>query len=83
MKFKFESASVFLAELVHATAGIDDLLLAGIEGMAVRADFDLQVVTQSGTRLERVAAGTGHHRVFVLRMDIRFHRVTATDAPGR
>ena len=36
------NAGVFLAELVDATGGVDDLLLAGIERMAVRAHFDLR-----------------------------------------
>src|SRR3954470_8688849 len=66
-----DSTSVLLTELVYATASVDDLLLARIEGMAVRADFDLQVMTQRRTRQERVAAGTGHVCVFVLGMNIR------------
>src|ERR1700727_2849278 len=36
---------VLLAELVHATAGVHDFLLARVKRMAVGADLDLQVMT--------------------------------------
>jgi hypothetical protein len=67
------SAGVLLAEFVDAAARVDDLLLAGIERMAVRADFDLQIMTERGTRNERVPAAAGHSRLFVLRVDAGFH----------
>jgi hypothetical protein len=77
------STSVLLTELVDASAGVHDLLLAGIERMAVGADFDLQIMAQCRTRLERVATGTGHQRVFVLRMNIQLHwGHRAANAPG-
>ena len=41
-----KSACVFLAELVDATAGVNDLLLAGVERVAGRAHFDLQIVPE-------------------------------------
>src|SRR5882672_2287854 len=65
--------AVFLAELVDAAAGVDDLLLACVEGMAVRAHFDLQIVAERGTGGERVPAAAGHGDVFVFRMNGRFH----------
>jgi hypothetical protein len=37
-------SSVLLAEAIHATAGVDDLLLARVEGMTARTHFDLQVL---------------------------------------
>ena len=43
---------VFLAELVDTAAGVDDLLLAGVERMAVGADFDLQIVADRRARRE-------------------------------
>src|SRR5690348_6878922 len=43
---------VLLAELVDATGGVHDLLLARIERMAVRAHLDLQIVPQRRARLE-------------------------------
>ena len=66
-------AGVLLAELVDAAAGVDDLLLARIEGVAVRADFDLQIVTEGRARVEGVPAAAGHGDLFVLGMDSVFH----------
>ena len=67
------SGSVLLAELVDATGGVEDLLLARVERMAVRADFDLQVVSQSRARLERIPARAGDTDFFVIGMRIGFH----------
>ena len=67
------SGSVLLAELVDAARGVEDLLLAGIERMAVRADFDRKVVSQSRPRLERVPARAGDADVVVFGMRIGFH----------
>ena len=67
------SGSVLLAEFVHATRGIEDLLLARVERVAVRADFDLQVVSQSRPRLECVTARAGDADFFVFGMRIGFH----------
>src|SRR3984893_6607554 len=66
---------VLLAELVHAARGVDDLLLAGIERVAVRAHLDLQIVSERRTRLERVAARAGDGDLFVLGMYGGFHGV--------
>src|SRR5688500_7730673 len=66
-------AGVLLAEFVDATAGVDDLLLARIERMAVRAHLDLQVVAQRRARVEGVATAAGHRDLFVLGMDCVFH----------
>src|SRR5580700_8386766 len=78
------SGRVFLAELVHAPGGVDDFLLARVEGMAVRAHLDLQIVTESRARLERMAAGAADGDLFVLGVDRGFHGRTLTvdfDAP--
>jgi hypothetical protein len=64
---------VLLAELVDATGGIDDLLLAGVERMTVRAHLDLQVVPQGRAGLEGVPAGAADGDLFVLGMGGRFH----------
>src|SRR5271165_5912655 len=64
---------VFLAELVDATAGVDDLLFARVERMAVGADFDLQIMSDRRTCLELVSAGAGHGNFFVVRVDTGFH----------
>ena len=65
--------SVLLAELVDPARGVEDLLLAGVERMAIRADFDRQVVSQSRPRLECVPARAGDADFFVFRMRIGFH----------
>ena len=67
------SGSVLLAEFVHAARSVEDLLLARVERMAVRADFDLKVVSQSRPRLECVTARAGDADFFVFGMRIGFH----------
>ena len=52
--------SVLLAELVDATARIDDLLLAGVERVAGRADLDAQVFAKRRAGRDFVAATAGH-----------------------
>ena len=75
-------ASVLLAEFVDASAGVDDLLFARVERVAVRADFDLQVVSERGTRDERVPAAAGHGGLFIFGMDAGFHGFERISAPG-
>jgi hypothetical protein len=43
-------------EPLDPAAGVDELLLAGVERVAVRADLDMELGLR-GTRLERVPAG--------------------------
>ena len=69
---------VLLAEFVHSAGRVDDLLLARVERMAVRTHFDLQVVSQSRLRLERVAAGAAHVDFLVLGVRIGFHGFLST-----
>src|SRR5436853_3110700 len=64
---------VLPAEFVHAARGVDDLLLARIERMAVRAHLDLQIVTEGRARLERVAARAGDGDLSVVGVDCGFH----------
>src|SRR5580658_615388 len=66
-------ACVLLAELIHPARGVHDLLLAGIERMAVRADFNVEVVAHGRAGLEGVAAAAGHRDLFVVRMNGFFH----------
>ena len=76
---KFSAArggGVLLAELVHAAGRIHDLLLARVERMAVRADFHLEIVSQSRLRLERIAAGAAHVDFFVIRVRVGFHGIS-------
>jgi hypothetical protein len=65
--------AVALLELVHAAANIGNLLLAGVERMALGADFDLQIVANGRTRLERVAAAAGDVDFGVTGMNFSFH----------
>jgi hypothetical protein len=74
---------VFLAELVDATAGIHDFLLARVEGMAVGANFDLQVLTDGRTRFELVAAGARDRDRFIVWVDAGFHWETSYSCCGR
>src|SRR5437660_908374 len=64
---------VLPAELVHAARGVDDLLLARIERMAVRAHLDLQILTEGRARLERIAARAGDGDLSVVGVDCGFH----------
>ena len=49
--------------------------------MAVRADFDLQIVTKRRTRRECVAATTGHCDFLVVGMDAGFHGIVGLLGP--
>lgn len=61
-----------LVETVNASTSINQLLLAGIEGVALRADFNLDVLL-GGTGRKDVATGTADGGLFVLGMDIFLH----------
>src|SRR5262245_14439330 len=61
-----------LLELVDATGGIDELLLAGIERVADIANSK-ENGGPGGPGLDHVAAGATNLRCLVLRMDVRFH----------
>ena len=65
--------SVFTAEFVDPTTGVDDFLLARIERMTSRADLDRKVFTECASGSEFVTATTGHFGIAVIRMDFGFH----------
>jgi hypothetical protein len=71
--------SVLLAEFIDATAGIDDLLLSGIERVAGGANLDKKVLTERGARREFVATTTGDLDGFVIGVNVGFH----FDSPER
>ena len=75
--------AVALAELVHATAAVDDLLLARIERVAAGTDLDLQVLAERRARLEGVAAGAGDRYQRVLRMNVSLHDRSRRASRGR
>ena len=61
-----------LLEAVNTAAGINQLLLAGIEGMAVAADFHTDV-SLGRTSLELVAASALDSGHLIVGMDTLFH----------
>ena len=64
-----------LLEAVNASAGIDQLLLAGVEGMALGANFDLQF-TLHGTSLKRLTAHATDDGLAIFGMDLFFHALS-------
>ena len=66
--------AVATTELINLSGSIHNLLFSGIEGMALRADFNLKFRLGKGrTRGEAAAAATGDFNVMVIRMDACFH----------
>ena len=65
--------AVLAAELVNATAGVDDLLLARVEGVARGTYFDQEILAERGTRLEFVATTTGNLDGVVIGVNVGFH----------
>src|SRR5438093_6759111 len=59
-------------EALHAPAGVDQLLLARVERVAVRADLHAELGLR-GTGLERIATGAVHRGRHVLGMDSLLH----------
>ena len=66
---------VFFLELLDAARCVNQLLLLGVEGMAVGADFHVQILN-CGTGMNLVAAGTLDNRFLVFGMDAGFHDIT-------
>jgi hypothetical protein len=58
--------SVLATEFVHATAGVDDLLLAGIKRVARGAHFDVEFLAERRARFKFVAATTDDLDGFVI-----------------
>ena len=66
------SCTVALLEAIHASAGIYQLLTAGVERMALGADFDLEFAL-NGTALEGLAASAANDALTISGMDILLH----------
>ena len=65
---------VLLLEALDAARGIDQLLLAGKERVAIGADFDADhFAFERGAGLKRIAAGAMHLHGMVIGMDSFFH----------
>src|SRR6266704_7126418 len=72
-----------LLEPRDAATGVQDLLLARVERVAVRADLDVdRAVGRGAPRGERVPAATGHRRDVVLGVNVSLH-VTTPASSGR
>jgi hypothetical protein len=67
---------VLAAELLDTASGVHDLLCAGVERVALGADFDVQIrFAHGGAGLELVAAAARHCDLFVFRVYGGFHFV--------
>ena len=67
--------AVSLVEALDSTTGVDQLLLAGEERMALVAQFDVEVATTGRAGLERVSTGTLDCGERVTGVDVSFHGV--------
>src|SRR5687768_11197454 len=61
-----------LAEPLHAAGGVDELLLAGEERVALAADVDVDLRRRAAGG-ELVAAGAVHGAGLITGVDLRFH----------
>ena len=68
--------AVTLVETIHASGGIDQLLLTGEERVASRANFDVQVALLGRAGLECLAASAGNSYIDVFWVNSWFHLVT-------
>ena len=64
--------AVLLVELINAAAGVNELLLAGVEGMALGADFNCDALT-GGAGLDGCAASALDNGGLIIGMDACFH----------
>ena len=64
--------AVTLLELINTSAAVNEFLAAGVEGVALGANFDVDLGL-GGTSLDDVAACAGDGAVNVVRMDTLFH----------
>ena len=63
-------------EAIHATGSIDQLLLAGKERMAGRANLDVQIALTRRTGLESLATGAGDSYLVIFRVNSRLHFIS-------
>jgi hypothetical protein len=59
-------------ELINAPAGVHQLLFAGVKGVALGADFDLDIFLRA-TRFDNLAASALNRRLPVIRVDSFLH----------
>ena len=63
-----------LVETINTSTGVDQLLLAGVERVALRADLNTDLLL-GGTGCENVAASAANRSLFVVGMDAFSHVV--------
>ena len=63
-----------LVETVNTSTGVNQLLLAGVERVALGADFNSDFLL-SGASGKRIATSTANGSLFVVRMDTFLHVV--------
>jgi hypothetical protein len=82
------SVRILLREALDAACRIDQLLFAGEEGMAVRADFDAQHIALNGRACwKSIAASAMHSYLVIVGVNTGFHgapvcRVRSARLPG-
>src|SRR5487761_2636178 len=64
---------VFLAEFLHTAGGVHDLLLAGVERMAIGAHLDMQRLAHGRVGLPSIAAAAGNLDFVIVGVDVCFH----------
>src|SRR5579875_1369508 len=70
----FAEICVFSLETLHPPGAVNQLLLAGEKGMAVRANFNVQYgVLVSRARLESVSTRADDLDLVIVRVNISFH----------
>lgn len=73
----FEEIAEFVVELVHATGGVHDFLLAGVEWVAQRANLDIEGVFFHSRFGHEFAAARAVNRYFVVvRVNTLFHLIS-------
>ena len=68
--------AIALVEAIDASRGINQLLFAGEERVASRANFDVQVALLGRAGLECLAASAGNSYIDVFWVNSWFHLVT-------
>ena len=74
LKVRLSVDAVTLLEAVYTSAGVYQLLPAGVERMALGANFDLELALY-GTGLEGLTASATNDALTVIGVDILLHRV--------
>jgi hypothetical protein len=73
--------AIFLLELLHPPGGIDEFLLASVEGVALGANLHANL-WPCRTRVDHLTTGTNNRTIDILRMDLGFH-ATLLDKAAR